>query len=100
MLAYNTHTSAPPISQALLQQAQKDLTTDRVGQPDLFAGVGQSAAVDMSRYAQQAQNELLNSEQQAQRQLALAGLQQMQGAQQQDRDLQSRRIQLLMGLYQ
>jgi hypothetical protein len=100
MLAYNTNTAAPPISQALLQNAQRDLASGLLSQPDLAAGVGQAAAVDMSRYAQQAQNDLANREQQAQRQLALAGLQQMQGAQQQDRDLQSRRIQLLMGLYQ
>jgi hypothetical protein len=64
---------------------------------DNFAGLHQARAMDMSRYAQQAQAEEDAFSRGAQRDLALAGLQMLGNDQQNAQNLQNSRTQMLLG---
>lgn len=64
---------------------------------DVFRGLQQSNAVDLSRYAQQKQDEYELAAQRAQRDLALSGLTMMGQAQNNAKNAQSSRLQMLLG---
>ena len=64
---------------------------------DIFGGLQQKNAVDLSRYAQQKQDEYESEAQKAQRELALAGLTMMSQAQNNAQNNQNSRMQMLLG---
>lgn len=64
---------------------------------DIFRGMQQRNNVDLSRYAQQKQDEYESEAQKAQRELALAGLTMMQQAQGNAQNNQNSRLQMLLG---
>lgn len=64
---------------------------------DVFRGLQQSQAIDLSRYAQQQQDAYETAAGRAQRELALAGLTQMGQAQNNAQNLQTGRMQMLLG---
>jgi len=64
---------------------------------DNFAGLHQARAMDMTRYAQQAQSEEDEYFRNAQRDLALSGLQMLATDQQNAQSLQTGRMQMLLG---
>jgi len=66
-------------------------------QQDVFRGLQQKNAVDLSRYAQQRQDEYEGQAEKAQRELALAGLTMMGQAQGNAQNNQNSRLQLLLG---
>lgn len=63
---------------------------------DVFNAQAQANAVDMSRYAQQKQDEYESAASAAQRELALSGLSQMYQARGNERDLQTGRMRMLL----
>lgn len=63
---------------------------------DVFAGLRKSAAVDLSRYGQQQQDEYEQAAGKAERDLALAGLTMMGQAQNNAQSAENSRLQLLL----
>jgi 4-aminobutyrate aminotransferase-like enzyme len=100
MLQYNSGLNyRPPNAQALAQQAQQALAQSPYqGQnhQDVFRGMGQMQAVDMQRYAQQQEDQYTAQQQEAQRGLALAGLNMQAQGQQNQTNLTTGRMQMLL----
>lgn len=63
---------------------------------DVFQGLQQAKAVDLSRYAQQQQDAYETAAERTQRELALAGLTQMGQTQNNAQNLQTGRMQMLL----
>jgi hypothetical protein len=101
MLQYRTHTSGPPPALAALAgDAASALSVSPYGgqnHQDVYAGLGRSQAADLSSYARQAGDAYANAEQQAQQTAALAGLQSLAQAQQNNESLRTSRLQMLLG---
>jgi 4-aminobutyrate aminotransferase-like enzyme len=100
MLQYQSSlANRPPPAQALAQQAQQALAQSAYqGQnhQDVFRGMGQMQAVDMQRYAQQQEDQYKAQQQEAQRGLALAGLRMQAEGQQNQTNLTTSRLQMLL----
>jgi hypothetical protein len=100
MLRYQSSLqNAPPPAQALAQQAQQALAQSPYqGQnhQDVFRGMGQMQAVDMERYAQQQEDQYNAQQQEAERGMALAGLGMMAQGQQNQTNLGTNRMQMLL----
>ena len=90
----NAQFSPPPHQQAVAGMAESPYAGQN--HQDIFKTQMQSRAVDLSRYAQQRQDEYESAASQAQRELALAGLSQMYQARGNDRDLQTNRMRMLL----
>jgi len=100
MLTYQTSLqNAPPPAAALAQQAQQAFAQSPYqGQnhQDVFRGMGQMQAVDMQRYAQQQEDDYAMRQQEAQQGLALSGLGMMAQGQQNQSNLGTSRVQMLL----
>jgi hypothetical protein len=100
MLQYQSSLqNAPPPAQALAQQAQQALAQSPYqGQnhQDVFRSLGQMQAVDMARYAQQQEDQYNAQQQEAERGMALAGLGMMAQGQQNQTNLGTNRMQMLL----
>jgi hypothetical protein len=100
MLTYQTSLqNAPPPAAALAQQAQQAFAQSPYqGQnhQDVFRGMGQMQAVDLSRYAQQQEDDYAMRQQEAQQGLALSGLGMMAQGQQNQSNLGTSRVQMLL----
>jgi hypothetical protein len=92
--------SNPPPLAALAADAERDLSSSPYGgqnHQDVYSGLGARQAVDLSGYASQAGDAYANAAQQAQQNAALAGLQSMANAQQNEEQLRNSRLQMLLG---
>lgn len=92
----NAQFSPPPHQQAVAGMAGAQSPYAGQNHQDIFNTQMQSRAVDLSRYAQQKQDEYESAASRAQRELALAGLSQMYQARGNDRDLQTGRMKMLL----
>lgn len=100
MIRYQTSlkNNPPPVNQIASQAREAFAQSPYAGQnhQDVFRGMGQMQSVDMDRYAQQVSDDYQNQRQEAERGLALAGLNQMGQAQQNQMSLQNQRMQMLL----
>lgn len=89
----------PPQTDPLLQQMQQAQSPWGYNQnhQDVTAGLLGRRAVDMSRYAQQQQDQYAAQQQQAEMNTALAGLQQLTQDQQNQQNLGNSRLQSMLG---
>jgi hypothetical protein len=100
MLRYQSSLqNAPPPSRDIAAQSQQAFA--RFPYPgqnpqDVFRGMSQMQAVDMDRYAQQQEDQYNAQQQEAQRGLALAGLGMMAQGQQNQTNVGTNRMQLLL----
>jgi hypothetical protein len=101
MLTYNTNTFSPPppLQKMAAQGANALANSPYEGQShqDVYQTLGQRQAVNLDSYARRAGEAYANAAQQAQRELALAGLQMAAQGQQQENNLASSRVQMLLG---
>lgn len=100
MLKYQTSlNNAPPPATALANSAQRAFQqSPYAGQnhQDVFRGLGQQQAVDLSNYARRQEDEYAARQQDAERGLALAGLNMMGQGQQNQMNLGTQRMRLLL----
>lgn len=103
MLTYKSSLqNKPPVSDEFRSSALAGL---RAGSPytytqthgDVYKSLGQENAVDFDIAATKANTDYQMKQQDAQRQLALQGLQQMATAQQNEQDLTNNRLQMMYG---
>lgn len=101
MISYKTNIqSTPPPMRQFAADARERLSVspyDGQNHQDVFRAAGTQQAANLDSYARSAQQQYDNAVQQRQQQAALAGLNQMSQAQNQQRQLQDARLQLLLG---
>jgi hypothetical protein len=98
MLQYNSNASFPTPAHQQAVQGMATQPSPYAGQnhQDIFRGLQQRGAVDLSRYAQQKQDEYESAASNAQRELALSGLTMMGRARDNAQDMQGSRLQMLL----
>ena len=98
MLQYNSEAAFPTPAHQQAVQGMAAQQTPYAGQnhQDIFRGLQQRGAVDLSRYAQQKQDEYESAASSAQRELALSGLTMMGRASDNAQDMQGSRLQMLL----
>lgn len=98
MIAYhsNSRFPTPPHQQAVVGLAAQQSPYAGQNHQDVTNSLLQARAVDMSRYAQQKQDEYESAASQSQRELALAGLNMMNQASSQNQEAQTSRLQMLL----
>jgi hypothetical protein len=100
MLRYQSSLAnrAPRASDIALQAQPALAQSPYQGQnhQDVFRGMGQMQAVDLTRYAQQQEDQYKAQQQEAQRGLALAGLRMQAEGQQNQTNLTTSRLQMLL----
>jgi hypothetical protein len=100
MINYTTNTfSPPPPLQAMAAQGANALANspyEGQSHQDVYQTLGQRQAVNLDAYARRAGEAYANAAQQAQRELALAGLQMAAQGQQQGNNLAASRTQMLL----
>lgn len=99
MISYksNAQFNTPAYQQSPSEAAGQMSPYDNQNHQDIFGGLQQKSAVDLSRYAQQKQDDYESEAQKAQRELALAGLTMMQQALSNAQNSQGSRMQALLG---
>lgn len=93
----NARFPAPPHQQAVQGMQAQQTPYEGHNHQDVFQALQQSRAVDMARYAQQAQDRHEQAAERAQREAALAGLTQMGQAKNNAQNIQTGRMQMLLG---
>lgn len=99
MLQYNSNARflAPSHQQAVHDMQAQQSPYDGQNHQDVFRGLQQAKAIDLSRYAQQKQDDYESAAQRAQRDLALSGLTMMGQAQANAQNTGNSRMQMLLG---
>ena len=98
VIQYHSNSSfpTPGLQQPAFDMANAQSPYTGKNHRDVFAGLRKSAAVDLSRYGQQKQDEYEQEAGRAERELALAGLTMMGQAQNNEQNLENSRLQLLL----
>lgn len=99
MIAYrsNAQFNTPAYQQSPADYSGQMSPYGNQNHQDIFRGLQQKTSVDLSRYAQQKQDEYELAAQKAQRDLALSGLTMMSQAQNNAQNTQNSRVQMLLG---
>lgn len=98
MIQYHSNSSfpTPPFHQPAAGVASAQTPYGGQNHQDVFAGLRNSAAIDLARYGQQKQDEYEQEAGRAERELALAGLTMMGQAQNNQQNIQGNRMQMLL----